>query len=87
MKMSINKSRIDCTTSQVNPFSVLVDEAIRLIASSLCEDCIAILDYLADQAARGADPESLRQAVQKHLARCPDCHEQYHEWLRELEST
>jgi uncharacterized protein with PIN domain len=52
-----------------------------------CEDCIAILNYLADQAARGVDLESLRQAVQKHLARCPDCHEQYREWLRELEST
>jgi hypothetical protein len=52
-----------------------------------CEDCIAILDYLADQAARGADLDSLRQAVQKHLGRCPDCHEQYRAWLRKLEST
>jgi hypothetical protein len=51
-----------------------------------CEDCIAILDYLADQAARGADLDRLRQAVQKHLGRCPDCYEQYREWLKELES-
>jgi hypothetical protein len=52
-----------------------------------CDECIAILDYLADQAARGADLESVRQAVQKHLARCPDCREQYDEWLKELGST
>ena len=51
-----------------------------------CDECIAILDYLADQAARGANLEQLRQAVQKHLARCPDCRERYVEWLRELES-
>ncbi len=51
-----------------------------------CDECIAILDYLADQAARGADLESLRQAVRRHLARCPDCRKQYVEWLRELES-
>ena len=51
-----------------------------------CQECIAILDYLADQAAQGADLESVRQAVQKHLARCPDCREQYDKWLRELES-
>ncbi len=51
-----------------------------------CDECFAILDYLADQAARGADAASLRQAVQKQLARCPDCREQYGEWLRELES-
>ncbi len=51
-----------------------------------CDECIAILDYLADQAARGADLERLRQAVRKRLARCPDCREQYGEWLRELES-
>jgi hypothetical protein len=51
-----------------------------------CEDCIAILDYLADQAARRADLDSLKQVVQKHLGRCPDCHKQDREWLRELES-
>lgn len=48
--------------------------------------CIVILDYLADQAAGGVDLESLRQAVHKHLARCPDCRKQYLEWLRELEA-
>lgn len=51
-----------------------------------CDECIAILDYLADQAARGADLERLRQAVRRYLARCPDCRKQYMEWLRELES-
>jgi len=51
-----------------------------------CDECFAILDYLADRAARGADVASLRHAVQKQLARCPDCREQYGEWLRKLES-
>jgi hypothetical protein len=52
-----------------------------------CKECIAILDYLADQAARGANLENLWQVAQKHLVRCPDCYEQYREWLRELESS
>ena len=55
-------------------------------ASLTCDECIAVLDYLADQATRGVDRDSLRQAVHKHLSRCPDCHAEYLRWLRELEA-
>jgi hypothetical protein len=51
-----------------------------------CDECIAVLDYLADQAIRGVNLDSLRQAVHKHLSRCPDCRAEYLKWLRELEA-
>lgn len=51
-----------------------------------CDECIALLDYLADRATHGADPTNLRQAAQEYLSRCPDCHEEYQEWLRDLET-
>lgn len=68
-------------------WQILLKTQVPTDAPLTCDECIAILDYLADQAAQGADLEIVRQAMQKHLARCPDCHEQYDEWLRELEST
>ena len=67
-------------------WQILLKTQTSTDAPLTCDECIAILDYLADEAAQGADLESMRQAVQKHLARCPDCREQYHKWLRELES-
>jgi hypothetical protein len=55
-------------------------------ASLTCDECIAVLDYLADQATRGLALDRLSQAVHKHLSCCPDCRAEYLEWLRELEA-
>ena len=65
---------------------ILLKAQTQLEASLTCDECIAVLDYLADQATKGADLEGLRQAVRKHLSRCPDCRAEYLKWLRELEA-
>ncbi len=36
-----------------------------------CDECFAILMYLAERATDGADSDRLRTAVLLHLARCP----------------
>jgi uncharacterized protein with PIN domain len=50
-----------------------------------CDECFAILEYLADQAARGTSWETLHQLAREHLARCPGCREVHWRRLRELE--
>ena len=54
-------------------------------ASLTCDECFVILDYLADQAARGTPWETLQQMAREHLARCPGCREVHWGRLRELE--
>jgi uncharacterized protein with PIN domain len=51
-----------------------------------CDECLAILNYLAEEEVDGASRESVRQAAYKHLARCPGCREHYLHWLRQLEA-
>jgi hypothetical protein len=55
-------------------------------ATVTCEECYMILDYLADQAARGADWPGLLRTAREHMARCPGCREHYLQRLRELET-
>jgi hypothetical protein len=51
-----------------------------------CDECLAILNYLVHEVWEGTTRESVRQAVRKHLARCPGCREHYQRWLRQLET-
>lgn len=51
-----------------------------------CDECFAILEYLADTAAAGGDSEALRQAARRHLTQCPNCREHHLRRLQELES-
>jgi hypothetical protein len=44
------------------------------------------LEYLADSAVAGADPDRLRRSARRHLAHCPDCREHHLRRLRELEA-
>lgn len=50
-----------------------------------CDECFAILEYLADEATQGADPQILLQTARRHLAHCPDCRQHYEERLSRLE--
>ncbi len=51
-----------------------------------CDECFAVLEYLADSAVAGADPDRLRRSARRHLAHCPDCREHHLRRLRELEA-
>jgi hypothetical protein len=44
------------------------------------------LNCLADEAVDEAGLDTIWQAVNKHLARCPGCREQYWKWLRRWEA-
>lgn len=53
-----------------------------------CTECFAILEYLAENLARGPasfDQTTLRQAATHHLAACPDCNAYYRRRLQEME--
>lgn len=58
----------------------------RADATLTCDECFLLLDYLADQAANGADADRLLRTARQHLARCPRCREQHLQRLRELEA-
>ena len=51
-----------------------------------CDECFAILEYLADEAANGADLRILRESLRRHLEHCPDCQEHYLLRLSALQS-
>lgn len=51
-----------------------------------CDECFAIMKHLADEAVKGADPETLHRAIRRHIAHCPDCNEHHKQRLAELES-
>ncbi|MBI4670308.1 MAG: hypothetical protein HY741_01395 [Chloroflexi bacterium] len=50
-----------------------------------CDECFAIMEYLADCAVAGAKREAIFAAAQKHLARCPDCRIEHAERIQALE--
>ena len=52
-----------------------------------CDDCFAILEYLAEMRARvGVSIELLCMLARNHLSCCPDCHKYYLQRLEQLES-
>ena len=50
-----------------------------------CDECFAVLEYIAIQAQNGADVNTLKVAIRRQLEMCPDCREHHLERLRELE--
>ena len=42
-------------------------------AALTCDECMAILNCLAEEAVDEASLDAIWQAVSKHLARCPGC--------------
>jgi hypothetical protein len=51
-----------------------------------CDECFTILEYLAEEAAEGADLQTLQKAAQHHLTHCPDCRAHHLKRLIELEA-
>jgi len=52
-----------------------------------CDDCFAILEYLADLRARvGVSIDLLRMLARNHLSCCPNCRKYYLQRLEQLES-
>jgi hypothetical protein len=49
-----------------------------------CEECFAVLNYYADQLEAGVEPDELHGTVIQHLARCPECHVEIQNWIKEL---
>ena len=49
-----------------------------------CDQCFAIMEYLADCAVAGSKREAIFAAAQKHLARCPDCRMEHTRRIEEL---
>lgn len=53
--------------------------------SLTCEECTAIIGYLADLGAAGVDGQLLMKAARQHLGQCPDCQRHYEHHLHVLE--
>jgi len=51
-----------------------------------CDECLVALEHLADTLDATGDPENWWQAVQRHLARCPECREYHSRLVTRLES-
>jgi hypothetical protein len=50
-----------------------------------CNECFQFMEHLADEAAAGADQDTLQIAIKDHLANCPDCQEHHQERLEQME--
>jgi hypothetical protein len=46
-----------------------------------CQECVTVLEYLADLGAAGLDKALLESAARRHLSHCSDC---YQEFVRHL---
>ena len=51
-----------------------------------CDECFAIIEYLADELADGADSQTIKRAARQHLTHCPDCRQHHERRLREIET-
>jgi len=51
------------------------------------DECFAIIEYLADELAGGADSQTIKQAAQRRLTHCPNCRQHHERRLREIETT
>lgn len=67
-------------------WQILLKAQAEPAAALTCDECVAILNYLAYEILDGTAGESVRQAALKHLARCPNCREHYQRWLRQFEA-
>jgi hypothetical protein len=50
-----------------------------------CDDVYLLLDQFAEMVKRGEDAAGMMPLVQKHLAMCPDCREEYETLLKMLD--
>ncbi len=67
-------------------WKLLIETAVPENQTQLdCMDCFAILEYLAELGAKGADRNSLLRAAQQHISDCPDCQDYYRRRLNEME--
>ena len=76
-------------TSAKRPFwQILIDFREPDQSTQLnCDECFLVLEYLVDQAIRGADTIFLRKIVEQHLDQCPDCREHHIQRIKTLEKT
>ena len=51
-----------------------------------CDECFAIMEHLADEAAKGMELEMIHRAIRRYIAHCPDCTEHHQQRLAELEA-
>jgi hypothetical protein len=65
-------------------WQILVAADSEETAALSCDDCFAILQFLADEAVRGADLGTLREALRRHLEHCPDCRAHHLKRLNQL---
>lgn len=64
-------------------WQVLARAAQEPDAPLTCDDCVVVMDTLADLLADGLRPEEVLSVADKYLRRCPDCHE-YQQALAEF---
>jgi Zn finger protein HypA/HybF involved in hydrogenase expression len=49
-----------------------------------CEECFVMLDYLSDMLASGYPRQQVLAIADKYLRRCPNCHEELVQEVKEL---
>jgi hypothetical protein len=54
-------------------WQVLARAAEKPDAPLTCEDCVVVMDTLADLLSDGLPPEEVLAIAEKYLWRCPDC--------------
>jgi hypothetical protein len=64
-------------------WQVLARAAEQPDAPMTCDDCVVVMDTLADLLSDGIPPEEVLAVAEKYLWRCPDCFE-YKEALAEF---
>lgn len=51
-----------------------------------CSECFAVLELLAEAARMGIDLDRLEQLAREHIAKCPECQDQFKKRLDQLEA-
>jgi hypothetical protein len=64
---------------------MLMASKTKDVPSLTCEECVALLGFIAGEAARGTDLNLIIRTIKRHLSLCPDCRESYLNYLRDLE--
>ena len=53
------------------------DQRFRDYEALTCNECFAVLELLAEAARMGIDLDRLEQLARQHMAKCPECQDQF----------
>ena len=66
-------------------WQLLIDTVSSDSIPLTCDECVAVMEYLAELGASGLNEGSLLAAAERHLAACSDCFPDFVQHLEKLE--